>query len=132
MNRVGFGLLTLGVALAFLGWYYQEGGFAAAGFAALIVLTALAAVWPELISYDPLRESQPLGVVERRIWGAIYLFALLMTGVAFLHTAAGGHGEVVIVAGLAMFASLGIYDGLHQDRFRAWRTTGRGARLLRR
>jgi hypothetical protein len=123
MNRLGFSLLTLGGILAFLGWQYDHDLFAFFGFLLIAVLSILAATWPTFISYQPQREAAPMAVWERRLWGAYYVFALLMFVAALWHSTAGGHGEVVALAGLALFVALAAFDALHYGRLREWRLT---------
>jgi hypothetical protein len=36
------------------------------------------------------------------------------------HTQAGGNGEWLVIAGIALFGSLVVYDAFHVERFRAW------------
>jgi TRAP-type C4-dicarboxylate transport system permease large subunit len=132
MNRLGFSLLTLGAVLAFLGWHYRDDVFAFPGFLLIAVLAVLAAVWPTFISYEPERESAPMTDWGRRLWGLYYGFAIAMFIAGAMHTGAGGQGEYVILAGLALFLSLSVYDGLHHERFRQARlATLRGFRRWR-
>jgi hypothetical protein len=123
MNRLGFGLLTLGTVLAFLGWHYRDDLFAAPGFVLILALAVLAAAMPTYISYKPERAAAPLGIWELRLWGAYYVFGVVfLIALPLWHTlVAGGHGEYVVLAGIGLIAFLGVYDAFHYDRFRAWR-----------
>ena len=121
MNRLGFVLLTLGTVLSFLGWLYRDDLFARPGFVLLLALAVLAAVMPTYISYKPEQAAAPMGPWQSRLWGAYYVFGILMIAAAGLHTGAGGDGGYVILAGLGLLASLAVYDGFHTERFQAWR-----------
>ncbi len=114
-------MLTLGGIFAFLGWHYREDLFAAEGFLLLGVLSVLASAWPTSISYKPEVETQPMGTAARRAWGAYYLFAVLLGFAGLAHTQAGGNGEWLIIAGIALVVSLFVYDAFHVERLRAWR-----------
>ena len=120
MNRLGFAMLTLGGILGFLGWRYGQDPFAAGGFLLLIGLSLLASAWPTSISYKPDVESQPMSTAARRVWGAYYLFSILLFVLGLAHTSAGGNGEWLVIAGIALLGSLGVYDAFHHERFRAW------------
>jgi len=121
MNRLGFVLLTLGTVLSFLGWHYRDDRFALPGFVLILALVVLAAAIPTSIAYQPERATAPLGPWQGRLWGAYYVFGILMVLAGLMHTQAGGHGEYVIVAGLGLLASLFVFDAFHVERFRAWR-----------
>jgi len=121
MGRLGYSLLTLGLALVWLGWYYHAEWAIVPGLVSLAVLTLLALLRVDTTAYELSRSGlgPDMGILRSVVYLGFYIFAGLAFFAAVAHTQAGGDGVMTAATFVALGILLAMYDFLPWETLRA-------------
>ena len=122
MGRLGYSLLTLGLAFVWLGWYYHAEWATVPGLVLLAFLTVLALLRVDASAFE-LTETG-VEATTRSTWlfvayFAFYIFAVVAFFAAVAHTQAGGDGVMTAATFVVLGILLAMYDFLPWETLRA-------------